>query len=123
MYDDILVHVGRKVETTAGAATSAGRRVQSETPVDDDTPTFGCCLFLPPPAGQESERGQRKVKQPELLLPDDSDLVAEDQVEVLAAELTGPGFVGWQLTGDPQPFGPPGEDLVGRLARLQRVKT
>lgn len=118
----MLVHLGRKVEVTVGAQTSSGRRPQSESVPDDDTPTFECCLFLPPPGGQESERGQRKVKTPELLLPDDSDLAAEDQVDVQAPELTGPGFVRWQLTGDPQPFGPPGEDLVGQLARLQRVK-
>lgn len=123
MYEDILVHTGRTIVTVAAAEkTSSGRAVQSETEPDADTPTWECCLFLPRPSAEE-DRGQRKVKRPELLLDPAVEVEAEDRVEVLAPELTGPGFVRWEVEGDPQPFGPPGEELVGKLALVRRVKT
>lgn len=100
--------------------TSAGRRVEVET-APEAAETFTCCLFLPQPQA-EDDRGQRKVKRPQLLCEPGVELKAEHEVEVLAAELTGPGWVRWKVEGDPQPFGPPGEELVGKLAMLKRVR-
>jgi hypothetical protein len=50
---------------------------------------------------------------------------ADDELLITAIELspaTGAETVRWQIEGQPQPFGPPGEAVVGVQANLKRVE-
>lgn len=121
-YDDILVHLGVPVETredTAGWAEG-----EPDTPEQVPVPerAFGCCLFLPGSSEETGGRGSRQVKRPTLLLPPGLPVTRKDQVDVTAAELTGPDPVRWQVEGDPQPFGKPGEATIGSQVTLRRVE-
>lgn len=122
-FEDILVHTGRPV-----APETTGPKVNGKATVEDVQGTpFSCCLFLPAPGGEE-DRGGRRVKRPTLLVsPVDRSgepvtVAAKLKLLVTAPELTGPTAVLWQVEGDPQPFGKPGEPLIGSQATLRRVE-
>lgn len=125
-FVDILNHEGVRVRTAGSGEWVEGSR--DEGPVDG--PTFDCILFLPGPQAEQN-RGGRQVKRPTLMFePFDVtganfELVAEDQVRLTAAEeepnvrelIEGV----WEVDGDPQPFGRPGDPVVGMQAALKRV--
>lgn len=122
-FEDVLVHTGRPV-----TPESVGPKVDGKAQVTDVQGTpFDCCLFMPAP-GAEDERQGRKVKRPTLLLATEDRagvaLVVTGKLKVLvtAPELTGPDPVLWQVQGDPQPFGKPGEDLIGSQVTLRRIE-
>jgi hypothetical protein len=99
---------------------------------------FDGCLFLP--RGEEATGGGvavilgREVLVPTLLyLPEDHDgdavaLDREDRVGVVAAELNeARGYAldfeeMYFVNGSPQPFGKPGEPVIGLQAILQKVE-
>lgn len=109
-------------------AEQAGPKVDGR-PATEDVPgtPFDCCLFLPAPGGEDQRQG-RRVKRPTLLIAtldraaDAVVLSGKVKVDVTAPELTGPEPVRWQLDGDPQPFGPPGDVPVGMQATLRRIE-
>lgn len=125
---DVLVHRGVPLQTVSSGEWVEGERVAE--PVAG-TP-FDCVLFLPQGTFSGEGRG-RRVKEPTLLYSPENDvgapvaLSAEDEVLLSAPELNvaeglpGDAQVRWQLTGDPQPFGKPGEDPIGLQATLRRV--
>jgi hypothetical protein len=122
-FEDILVHTGRPV-----TAEQAGPKVDGKARLEDVPGTpFDCVLFLPAPAA-EAERQGRRVRRPTLMFgPLDRagepvTLGAKANVLVTAQELTGPDGVLWQVDGDPQPLGKPGEDIIGSQASLVRVE-
>lgn len=95
---------------------------------------FACYLFLP--LGQEdaAPRG-RKITRPQVMF-DPVEMAggeaapsADDELLILAPELVAfyrsvdgePGVGRWQITGAPQPFGPPGVQVIGLLAELSAV--
>lgn len=106
-------------ETTPGAATAG-------------TP-FPCVLFLPTPGGTQPNAYRiRQVRTPTLLFNayQDDDVTPnvighEDEVLIsapeLAAWLGGQNPVRWLVSGEPRPFGPPG-DVIGLEATLERVE-
>jgi hypothetical protein len=67
------------------------------------------------------------VRRPLLLLSaldEDGQPVAvssADLLDITAPELTGPSAVRWQVDGYPQPFGKPGESIIGSQCNLRRV--
>lgn len=88
--------------------------------------TFPCCLFLPLGPARQDTKG-RQVREPTLLweaydeegepLP----LVRiNDELLIVALELTGEDPVRWQVLGEPQPLGAPG-NVIGFQATLARV--
>lgn len=88
--------------------------------------TFPCCLFLPNGPARENTRG-RQVREPTLLWDahDEDDepiplVRINDELLVYAPELTGEEPVLWQVLGEAQPLGPPG-DVYGYQATLERV--
>jgi hypothetical protein len=122
-YADVLVHTARPVREEETGPKVDGR--PSTEPVEG-TP-FDCCLFLPAPSA-EAERQGRRVKRPQLLMATHDRAAqpvavsAEFRLLVTAPEVTGAEPVLWQVEGDPQPFGKPGEPLIGQLAILRRVE-
>lgn len=107
-----------------------GERIQGEFDVATERATpFGCFLFLP--RGSEdtaSPRGRRNVKRPTLLTnPRDlagdvlSYLRAEDELEIVALNLTGPDPVRWQIVGTPEYLSAP-RRLKGFEFTLRRVE-
>lgn len=126
-YEDVLVHTA----VPAVRKEEGGAWVQGE-PSNESDPRPGvpvaCCLFLPLSGEQQAPRGRRAVRVPLLLLSHtdedgaDVDLGPADEVDVTAPELTGPDPVRWQIDGYPQPFGPPGEELIGKQVNVKRVE-
>lgn len=127
-YEDVLVHTATPLLWVTGPNWIEGEPDENRVP---GTP-FACCLFLPLPGQAQPRRGRRVVSVPTLLLAThdlaDSpvDVRASDELDITAPELPppwgGPDPVRWQVEGDPQPFGPPGEDLVGMQVALKRVE-
>jgi hypothetical protein len=127
-YDDALVHTAVPLLTEED-----GPWVNGEPDVEENPGApFACCLFLPQDGDTPTPRGARRVKTPLLLVADVDDdgspveLAPEDELEVtvtpdlipaLGAETTR-----WQVEAGPQPFGPPGDDLVGSQVTLKRVR-
>lgn len=93
-----------------------------------DGPQFPCLLFLPLGSEDSSQPRSRKITRPTVMW-DPADVAgdaprASGELLILAAELApvmGAPAVLWQIDGEPQPFGPPGETLVGMQANLKRV--
>jgi hypothetical protein len=126
--EDILVHVATPAATTA----EEGEWIDGEQAIQDvQGRPFPCCLFLP--QGAESGRSGREVKRPTMLYlavyPDGSaiQIMRQDRLSVVAPELgvsTGLALgepFRFQVDGDPQPLGRPGDDLVGFYAVLKSV--
>lgn len=125
-FGDILNHEAVRIREAESGEWVEGAR--DEGPVEG--PTFDCVVFLPGPQAEQN-RGARQVKKPTLMFePVDVaggnfELVAEDQVRVTAADeepnvrklIEGV----WEVDGDPQPFGRPGDPVVGLQAGLKRV--
>lgn len=121
--EDICVHIGRPV-----APESTGPKVDGKASTQDVPGTpFSCVLFMPSPGGEE-DRGGRRVSRPTLMfLPTDRAgqpmaLTGKQKVLVTAAELTGPEAVLWQVDGNVQPLGKPGDPIIGSQAYLKRVE-
>lgn len=121
-FEDILVHTARPLREE-----ETGPKVDGRPPTAPVLGTpFACCLFLPAP-GAEAERQGRRIKRPTLLMAtldtagEPVAVSAEFRLLVTAPEL-GLDGVEWQVEGDPQPFGKPGEELIGMQATLRRVE-
>lgn len=95
-----------------------------------------CYLFLP--LGQEEPGPRsRKVTRPQVMFDPvekpvgEADPSADDELLIFAPELAGyfvqvgvegeAGVGRWQIEGPPQPFGPPGVQVIGVLANLKAV--
>lgn len=122
----ILVHTATAVSQVETTTSDLAQWAEGEP---DETPTtstpFDCVLFLPQSTRQD--RRGRQVKEPTLMwdgLNCDGTsaprLSEAQELRVTACELTGPDPVRWQINGDPEPLGPPGEVLCWQ-ARLIRV--
>lgn len=99
---------------------------------------FDGCLFLP--RGEEGGAanvvvlGGRQVRRPTLLFLPENDvgepvaLDPKDRVAIVAEELNeaegrpAAAEVEWLVDGKPQPFGKPGDDVIGFLAILAKVE-
>lgn len=128
--EDVLVHTA-----TPWRTVEARELVEGDVDVEEAPGTpFACCLFLP--QGVEdapNPRGGRQVRRPTLLVGPEDDLGQptalshEDELDVIAAELNlaegrpADAAVRWQVDGSAQPFGPPGEDVVGYQVALVKV--
>lgn len=122
----ILKHTGHVV----------GRVVESDNPADYiegdseatpvDGPNFKCCLFLG--TSDESERGSRRRRGPELLVgPEDVngnqiDILPTDRIAIVAPEISIDATVLWQVDGDAQPLHKPGRKIKGKHLRLKRIE-
>ena len=126
--EDILAHVATPIREE-----ELGPKIDGERDTDDVRgEPFDCVLFLP--LGKEDDRRGRQVKRPQLMfLPFTQSgapfaLKPEDRLGIVAPELNAAlgepaeREVEWQVDGDPQPLGKPGEDVVGLLANLRRVE-
>lgn len=125
---DALVH-----RATPWSRVPDGEWVEGERVTDSvEGVPFDCVLFLP--QGTESAGPRtRKVREPTLLYAPEDDrggvvgLFPEDEVDVIAPELNrAEGWeedraVRWQVVGAPQPFGKPGDDVIGFQATLRRI--
>lgn len=122
-FDDVLVHTGRPL-----VPEQAGPKIDGKAVINDVEGTpFACCLFLPAPGGEE-DRGRRVVKRPTLLFgPLDRAgeplvVTGKSKLLVTAPELTGAAAVLWQVEGNVQAFGKPGDPVIGSQATLRRVE-
>jgi hypothetical protein len=96
---------------------------------DETTETgapFPCCLFLPLGPARQDTKG-RQVREPTLLwdsLNEEGEPIPQvrinDELLIVAPELTGEAAVRWQVLGEPQPLGAPGW-VKGYQATLVRV--
>lgn len=139
-YDDVLVHTAVPVKPTQAAddpdTAGVDERNWIEGEPDDSgasaeggTPgtPIDCCLFLPLGTEEKPRRGRRVVTVPTLLFAVEDTAGVEvqlspaDQLDVTAPEVTGPDPIRWQVDGGVQPFGPPGEDLIGKQVAVKRV--
>lgn len=103
-----------------------GPRIQGEREAKPERgEPFGC--FLQIPRGSEdqgSPRGRRNIKRPTLLCPPSdaaAALKAEDELEIVAPNLTGPNPVKWQVVGTPEYLSAP-RRLKGFEFTLRRVE-
>jgi hypothetical protein len=133
---DILLHRAtpwsRRTETEDELAESTWVEGEYVTEKVDGTP-FDCVLFLPQGVEEASPRG-RRVRTPTLLYgPEDDEgaeigLLPEDEVVVVAPELNlveglaEDAGVRWLVVGHPQPFGKPGDPVIGFQATLRRIE-
>lgn len=142
--EDVTVHRAWPLRQTQPDEPGGGEWVEGEW-VPDVAPDaedargvgFDCCLFLP--IGDEEEAATRviygrNVTRPTLLyLPEDDAgnavaLTHEEELLIVAPEINvtegraADAEVRWAVQGRPQPFGPPGEDVIGLQARLARVE-
>lgn len=93
-----------------------------------DGPQFPCFLFLPLGTEAPGPRS-RKITRPTVMwdpaeIAGGKDPRADDELFIVAPELApvlGAGSFRWQIEGAPQPFGPPGQPVVGVQANLKRV--
>lgn len=128
--EDILVHTARKWALTEGETWVEGEYEEGES----FGPEFDCCLFLPQGSKAGAGRG-RMVREPTLLFsPEDNvggapvALKPEDEVYVVAPELNlvegraEDAEVRWMVNGAAQPFGKPGEDVIGFQVTLRRIE-
>ena len=116
-YPDVLVHTAQSVAEVAGHTPP---RVEGDYDVTEERGTpFACCLFMPLPG--EADRRGRTVVEPTVLLPGHVSVARSERLLITAPELTGPDAVEWQVQGV-QPFGKPGNPLIGRQATLRRVE-
>lgn len=143
-YEDVLVHTATPYYTTVvpddedTTDIDESNWIEGEPDDTGNTPSpgggaagtpFACCLFLPQSPEQGPPRGRRVVRVPTLLMaPEDNEgtalmLSPADTVSITAPELPGhANGVLYQVEGEPQPFGPPGDDLIGMQATLKRVE-
>jgi len=133
---DVTVHTAVPVLTT----TDTDEESYIEGEPDEDT-VLGVpfdCLFLISirrRATSSSQSGanedatfpeQRKIENPTILYEAERDdgtlveVVAEDELNILAEEILGPLPIRFQVEGDPIPMAAPGE-LIGWECRLRRV--
>jgi hypothetical protein len=129
-YEDVLVHTAvpivKRRRTTTVDGDTGGTGDEPGTP-------FDCCLFLPQGSEQSTPFG-RQVRRPTLLVaPEDSlgqpvALPFNAEVDVIAEELNlaegrpAEANVRWQVDGSPQPFGKPGDDVIGYQVTVKRVE-
>jgi hypothetical protein len=89
-------------------------------------PVFACFLQLTTTSEEQSPMRRRRVEKPTLMYePEDEEgnefsLAPEDELLIVAEELTGTDPVLWQVDGEPTPMAPPGY-VVGYQAKLKRV--
>jgi hypothetical protein len=129
--EDVCVHRATRYELRESGAYVEGSVDLAPVAVQ----SFACVLFLP--QGDEESggsRGGRQVRRPTLLaLPFDEDgaetvIPAKARLGVVAPELNvtegrdADAELLWQVSGSAQPFGPPGETVVGLQATLVRVE-
>lgn len=127
-YLDVLVHTARVGRRIVGTEWVEGEYSE----VEEFGPPFDCCLFLP--QGTESPEGRgRRVREPTLLIgPDDQAgdpvaVEATDELLIVAPELNlAEGMaaeteVRWTVVGSGQPFGKPGNDVIGLQLTIRRV--
>lgn len=120
----ICVHTATpvtEVESDDEATWAAGEPEKTVTTGE----AFPCVLFLP--LGKREDTRGRQVREPTLLWEAFNEegepmvpVKENDELLILAEELTGADPVRWQVNGEPQPFGPPGE-VIGYQATLIRV--
>lgn len=92
-----------------------------------------CFLFLPL-GGEEPQPRSRKVTRPQVMFDpaevagevpgsDDELLIGAPELAAFFVQADGaPAGTGrWQIEGAPQPFGAPGERVIGALANLKAV--
>jgi len=127
-YLDVLVHRATPLLTRATGGLVEGRRSIGQVP---GTP-FDCCLFLPQGSKSADGRG-RRVREPTLLVAPEDDLGMpvqagpEDELLIVAPELNvaeglpAETAVRYRIAGEAQPFGKPGNDIIGRQLTLVRV--
>jgi DNA mismatch repair protein MutH len=130
---DVCIHRATPLETRLDTQAT-GTYLEGER--DDETPApaavgkrFACVLFLPLGGEEPNPFRRRKITRPTLLfLPTAEDgsavsISADSELLIEAPDLaafTGGAQVRWQVDGDPQPFGPPGE-VIGAQATLSKV--
>lgn len=127
--DSVLVHRGVPLRRTGEAWVEGHKVPGGETP---GTP-FDCCLFLPKGTEDTVIQMGRQVSEPTLLYAPEDDaaqpigLKPEDAILITAPELNAARGMAanaqerWQVVGAPQPFGKPGEDVLGFQATLRLV--
>lgn len=134
-YEDILVHRAIPLRTVTPDRDEEDWVDGDYSPVPDTEGTpFDCCLFLPAGQPQPAAPLGRQVRVPTLLCAavDDEDkppvLAPEDELDVIAEELNlqegraADARVRWQVEGTGQPFGRPGDDVIGAQVTLRRVE-
>lgn len=134
-YEDILVHRATPLRSVTSDADADDWVEGDYSPQREVRGTpFDCCLFLPSGTPQPSAALSRQVRVPTLLVAalDDAGappvLAPEDELLVVAEELNlqeGRAMlteVRWQVEGTAQPFGRPGDDVIGSQATLKRVE-
>lgn len=134
-YPDVLVHLGYPIRSKQETGSWVeGEWVAEDNPDAADAVPFECCIFLP--QGQETADNSRsrKIREPLLIYgPEDTAgrpvaLIPEDVVDVVAPELNyvegrdADARVRWRIAGAAQPFGPPGEDVVGSQVTVRRIE-
>lgn len=128
---DVLVHsavpVLKRERGTSVDGDTGGSGEESGTP-------FDCCLFLPQGQEEQARPFGRQVRRPTLLvapldrLGQPTALPFKAEVDVIAPELNlaegrpAEANVRWQVDGSPQPFGRPGDDVIGYQVTLLRVE-
>lgn len=113
------------VEDTAGGWIEGE---PTKGPVATDVGTVPCYLFLPLGTEDDAQPRRRKLSRPTVMW-DPAEVVgdrptADHELWITAPELvsaTGAIEVRWQIEGDPQPFGAPGETVIGAQATLKRL--
>lgn len=125
MLGAICVHSATPVTRAEGDDPAAWAAGEPDSTVEEGD-AFPCCLFLPLGPARQDTKG-RQVREPTLLwdaLDEDGELIPRvrinDELLIVAPELTGADAVRWQVLGEPQPLGPPGS-VKGYQALLARV--
>jgi hypothetical protein len=125
MIGYVCVHTATPVtRAESDDATTWAAGEPDETALEGDA--FPCCLFLPLGPARQDTKG-RQIREPTLLwdaLGEEGEVIPQvrinDELLVVAPELTGAAPVCWQVLGEPQPLGPPGS-VKGYQATLARV--
>lgn len=125
MLGDVCVHEATPVSTEA--STDEETWVEGEPDEDEVKGASFDCFYMDPGANtQNMPRGRRKIDDPTILYEAEREdgslveVVAEDELLILAEEILGPTPVRFQVNGDPTPLAAPGE-LIGYECRLKRV--
>jgi hypothetical protein len=132
---DVCIHTATPILTITD--TDEESYVEGE-PDEDTTPgvPFGCLFLMSIRRRATSNTtgaredatfpAQRKIESPTILYEAERDggspieVVAEDEIDILAEEILGPSPVRFQVEGDPIPMARPGE-VIGWECRLKRV--
>ena len=121
----VCVHTATPVTRAESTEPDSWAAGEPDETVEEGT-SFPCCLFLPLGPPRENTKG-RQVREPTLLwdaLNEEGEEIPpvrlNDELLVVAPELTGAAAVRWQVLGEPQPLGPPGW-VKGYQATLARV--